>query len=76
MAKKPDSFADQIRQCITECGMTRYAIFQATGADQSAMSAFLSGRRDGLSMATLNKVAEAIGMRVVLEPRPAKKARQ
>ena len=66
---KRKSFSDQIRQAIGDCGKTRYRIAQETGIDQAVLSKFVLGQRAGISMATLDLLAECIGLRVVLDPK-------
>ena len=41
--------ADQLRQAIDDCGLTRYEIAKQTGIDESALAKFYNGHR-GLSM--------------------------
>jgi len=59
------TFTDQIRQAVLESGLSRYAIWKATGIDQGALCKFVHGER-GLSCESLDKLAEVIGLQVVV----------
>lgn len=75
MAKKrPKKFSDQIRAAVENCGVSRYQIWQETGIDAGALCHFVAGRR-GLSMDSLDKLADYIGLRVETVDRPRKKGR-
>ncbi len=62
--QKRYKFSDQIRELVRTSKYSRYAIWKATGIDQGAMSHFLAGRR-GLSMASLDALADFLGLEVV-----------
>jgi transcriptional regulator with XRE-family HTH domain len=64
---KKKSFSNQIREVVDRAGMSRYAICNAIGLNQSAMSRFMNGKA-GLSLAVLDKLADVIGLDIV--PRP------
>ena len=73
MAKKrPQKLSDQIRQAIEACGKSRAQIARETGVDEATLCRFVQGRH-GLLMETLDRVAECIGLRVVLEKGPKTK---
>lgn len=75
MAKRePKKLTDQLRQAIDDSGETRYAIAKATGIDESALAKFYNGHR-GLSMDALNRLGEYLGLRIVMDRKPAKKGR-
>ena len=61
-------FSDQVRDAVEASGMSRYAICKAIGLPQSAMSRFMTGK-GGLSMDTLDKLAELLGFYVATRPR-------
>jgi transcriptional regulator with XRE-family HTH domain len=65
---KPKSLGDQIRAAIDASGMSRNAVCKATGIDPGSMSRFMSGRV-GLSLETLDRLAELLGLRVVAGPK-------
>ncbi len=58
------SLADQIRELVIESGIRPAQISRETGIDRSALSRFVSGER-GLSLASLDKLAAALRLRVV-----------
>lgn len=64
MAKQPKSLSDQIRDAVDASGMSRYAICNTTGIGQSTMSRFMH-RQGGLSMASLDRLADLLGLAVV-----------
>lgn len=66
MAKEQGKLSDQIRRAVRDCGMTRYAIFKATGIDQATLSRFMSGQR-GLPMKTLDVLADFLRLRAVMD---------
>jgi transcriptional regulator with XRE-family HTH domain len=71
MSDRPTKFSDQLRQAIDGCGLTRYAIAKATGIAESTLSRFMSGER-GLPMKTLDRLAECLGLEIVLRPKRKK----
>ena len=74
MAKK-QSFTEQLRKAVLNCGMTRYAIFKATGIPQSQLSRFVHGG-GGLSIESIDELCEFIGAELVLkQPRPKPSAK-
>jgi transcriptional regulator with XRE-family HTH domain len=66
MNKKP--FSDQIRDAVNASGKSRYAICKAIGFSQGAMSRFMSGHA-GVSLEILDRLAEVVGMEVVVRPK-------
>lgn len=64
-------FSDQIRDAVDASGLSRYAICKAIELNQGAMSRFMAGN-SGLSMDTLDKLAELLGLSVVARPKRAK----
>jgi hypothetical protein len=66
MAKRPIKLSDQIRHAVVHCGETRYAIAQATEIDQATLSRFMSRER-GLPMKTLDRLAEHLGLIVIVK---------
>ena len=71
--KRPRKLSDQIRRAIETCGKTRYQIAKETGVDAATLCRFLQGKH-GLSMETLDRIGECIGMQVVVDD-PRKKRR-
>ena len=60
-------FSDQIRDAVNASELSRYAICKAIGLNEGAMSRFMAGK-SGLSMDTLDRLAERIGLEVVIRP--------
>ncbi len=72
--RKHKLFSDQIRQLVKTSGSSRYAICKATGIDQGAMSRFVAGHR-GLSLDSLDKLANYLGMEIIIRPKRRKRGR-
>ena len=73
MAKKRDEkLSDQIRRAIETCGKTRAQIARESGVDAATLCRFVQGRH-GLLLDSLDRVAECIGLRVVIEDTPKKR---
>ena len=72
MAKRV-KLTDQIRRAVEASGKSRYAISQATGVDQAALSRFVHG--GGLSMESLDLVAEYLGLNIIGPGNPPRKAK-
>jgi transcriptional regulator with XRE-family HTH domain len=64
-------FSDQIRAAVDASGRSRYAICQAIGLNQGAMSRFMAGK-SGISLETLDRLAQLLGLSVVVGPAPAR----
>lgn len=64
MGKKRIRFSDQIRQAVDSSDLSRYRICKEAGIDQAAFSRFMSGKV-GLSMRTLDALADVLGLDVV-----------
>src|ERR687897_530836 len=69
--KNARRFSDQIRAAVDASGMSRYAICKAIGFNQGAMSRFMSGG-GGPSMGMMDKLADLLGLGVVMEAQAAK----
>ncbi len=65
---------DAIRHAIAESGKTRYRLWQETGISQAQLCEFLHGRR-GMSMESLETLAEALGLEIIVRPAKRKKGR-
>jgi transcriptional regulator with XRE-family HTH domain len=65
--KKPrtDSFSDQLRRAVRDCGTTRYALAKQLGTSESTLSRFLSGER-GLTLTLLDRLADVLGLRIIV----------
>jgi len=73
MPKKPKrkTLSDELRDAVEHSGLTRYAIWQATGIDQGTMSKFMAGNR-GLSIESIDKLADLLGLHIVTDAEPAR----
>ena len=71
MAKKQvKQFSDEIRAAVENCGMTRYRIAKQTDIDAAVLCRFVQGQV-GLSMDTLDKLADCIGLHITtIKPKP------
>ncbi len=65
--------SDRIRELIDDCGMSRYAIWKATGIDQATLSRFKAG--GGLSMDNLDKLADLLDLNITTGRRRRLKGR-
>lgn len=57
-----------IRHAIESSDASRYRISKDTGIAQSVLSRFLSGER-GLDLATVERLADYLELRVTIEPK-------
>ena len=57
-------FLDQIRDAVRSSGMSRYFLSQQSGVDEAALSRFVRGA--GLSMESLDSIAEVLGLVVTV----------
>ena len=55
-------------------GKTRYWIAKETGVDAAVLCRFIQGKQ-GLSMGSLDRIADVIGLRVIVERQGKKKGR-
>ena len=58
---------DAIRKAIAKSGKTRYRLWQETGISQAHLCEFLHGRR-GMTMESLETLAEALGLEIMVRP--------
>jgi len=65
---------DDLRRAIVESDKTRYRIAQETGVDESALCRLMTGER-GVRLDALEKIAECLGMEIVLRPKRTRKGR-
>jgi len=63
MAKRLPKLSDQVRQAITDCGVTQFQIARDTGIDRSTLSRFMRAER-GLPMTTLDTLAAYLQLEV------------
>ena len=65
-------FNEQLRLAIKRSGLSRYAIAQATGVDQSQLSKFAAGKA-GLSIEAIDSICDLIGAKLTTKQTTAKK---
>ena len=70
--RNPKKLSDQIRQAVVDSKVSRYRIWKDTGIDQSVLGKFVSGER-GISMETLDVLAEYLGLRIMMDRKPNKR---
>ena len=75
MGKKRTRFSDQIRQAVDSSGLSRYRICKEADIDQAAFSRFMSGKA-GLALATLDALADVIGLDIVTNNAPSEKGKK
>ena len=63
---------DDIRQAIEKSKLSRYAISKATGIDQGQLSKLMAGK-GGLSIASLQRLADHLGLEIVIRPKGRRK---
>ncbi len=66
---------DAIRKAIAKSRKSRYRLWQETGISQAQLCEFLHGRR-GMTMESLETLAKALGLEIMVRPvkhKPAKK---
>ena len=68
-------FSEQIRDAIEATGVSRYAIAEQTGISESVLSRFMSGSQS-MSLASLDKIADALGLQVVVGVSSVQKPRK
>lgn len=71
MSKRQTSLTNQVRRAILASGLSRYRISQETDVDQAALSRFMAGKT-GLTLASLDALADVLGLRIVAD-RPRKR---
>lgn len=68
---KKERFSDQLRQAVENSDKTRYQISKETGIDQSILSRFVN-QGAGVSMDSIDKLCECLGLWLISEKRPRK----
>ncbi len=62
---------DDIRKAIEASGKTRYRIAQDTGISEGQLCGLMTGTK-GLSIESLERLADYLGLEVVARPKPKK----
>jgi DNA-binding phage protein len=63
---------EMIQNAIRSSGTSRYAISKATSIGQDHLCHFLKGKAS-MSLTTVDKILDALGLEIVLQPRRARK---
>jgi transcriptional regulator with XRE-family HTH domain len=63
---KAKKFSEQLRLAIKAGPMSCYALSQATGVDEAALSRFVNGKR-GLSLPTIDLLVAVLRARLVVD---------
>ena len=66
---------DDVRTAIDRSEVSRYAISKATGIDQGQLSKLMGGEA-GLSIASLERLAEFLGLEIVIRPNRRQKGKK
>jgi hypothetical protein len=66
------SFSDQFRAAVLKADESRYRISKATGISESILSRFVRGE-SGLSMDYMDRIAEYLGLEVVVKVKRSRK---
>ena len=61
-----------VRKAIRRSGHTRYAISKATGIDQGQLSRLMKGKM-GLSIDSLERLADFLELEIVIRPKSQRK---
>ena len=67
--------SEALRRGIRDSGLSAYALGKLADVDPHQISRFLDGRR-GLTANTIDRLAEALGLRLVTAPRPKGRPRR
>lgn len=67
---KPVPLSRQVREAVTNSGLSRYRISKLSGVSESILSRFMHG--EGLSLENLDALAGVLGLRIVVDQRKAK----
>jgi plasmid maintenance system antidote protein VapI len=65
MSKAP---SEVLREAILACGRSRYALARESGVPESALSRFVNRER-GLGLENVDRLAVALGLRLVQAPK-------
>ena len=65
MAKRRELLSEQIRRAILAAPISRYAICKQINFSEATMSRFIK-RKAGLSMEVLDKVADVLGLEIIV----------
>lgn len=66
MARRPKTFAEELRQAIRESGLTHYRIGKDAGIAPDILDRFVNDNRD-LRLSTIEKIVAALKLRMTLQ---------
>ena len=66
MTTKRKPLSEQLREAILTADMSRYRIAKETGLTEAGLSRFVNGIC-GLSLDSIDKIGECLGLRIVVE---------
>ncbi len=69
MAKKSKPLSEQLREAILTAEISRYRIAKETGLTEAGLSRFVN-RVAGLSLDSIDKVGECLGLEIVARRKP------
>ena len=72
--KRPKKMSDQLRMAVDASEMTRYRIALEADLDHATLSRFMNGK-GGLSVDSMDRLVEVLGLDLVAKRRPTKKGR-
>ena len=72
MTRKPKKISDQLREAILSAEITRYRIAQETGVSEAVLSRFVNGP-SGLSLDSIDKIGERLGLKLTIRRKPKKR---
>ncbi len=72
MARKPKQLSEQLREAILTAEISRYRIAKETGLTEAGLSRFVN-RVAGLSLDSIDKVGECLGLDIVARRKPPKR---
>ena len=65
---------DDIRKAIKASGKSRYRIWKDTGISEGQLSELMAGTK-GLSIEALERLAEYLGLEIIIRPKRRRKGR-
>lgn len=69
-----DLISDQLRAALADDGRSLYEIAAAADVPRNSLSEFVAGTRQSLALPTVDRVAKALGLRLVQTRRRGRKA--
>jgi hypothetical protein len=66
---------DTLRKAIMASKMTRYRLSMESGIDQGQLSRLVSGERCGMTLDSAERIAKALGLRIVVAKAKGRKTK-